>query len=295
MGDYMNLWEELKQATIDAKNNPILIVPIFLQALVSIVVAALFFLLGVFFVMSAADKPFSLGISLKVVAMQPSSWAIGGIVFFFFFIVMFLLNSFFSTGLFAMVREASLGKTSWSTFSRGVKLFFKKFLAYNILYFIIIILALIPAGVGVFLLFSIPILGILLLLFGVAFFFLLALLLWVSLFFVPPIMFTHNLDAVTSMKESWFFFTKNLGYTLATLGITLLVSMGASMILGMILFPFNLLASQGLVLMIIAQVLNILRVIVQMLVGIVLIVFMFRVYNALTPKKAPVKTKKHRA
>lgn len=288
----MNLWEELGNAALDVKKNPILIVPILLQVIFTITLSAIFLLLGIYFVTSADGKPFTFGVGLDVAAMQPSSWLIGGILFAFFLVIMFLVNAFFRTGFYAMAKEAAIGKTSWSAFSRGVKESFKNFLVYNIMYLVLFLLASIPLTLGVFLLTVNTILGVLIILFGVSFLFLVMLLAWCSLFFVPPIMFTRKLDAITSMKESWYFFTKNFLYVLGTLGITILASILVSASLGLLLMPFSMLASQleG-IFPVLLVFLNFIKTFLQIVLGIILVVFLFRAYNAKTAKKALKKTK----
>lgn len=292
----MNLWEELRKSFVIFQKNIVLLVPIALQVFASIFFGAFFLFLGIFFVTAAQGKPFTFGSALNVAAMQPSSWLIGGILFALFLLVMFIVNAFFSAGLYSMVLKAVQNKTRWTDFNLGVKVYFKSFLAFTFLYGVAIIILLLPLLIGVGFLVYIPLLGALILFFGIVFFVLGALCLWVSFFFVPPILFTYKLDAIAAMKESWRFMTTNFLFTLGTIGISLLISIGVAVVLSLMLLPFQLIATQsGGWTLVLYQFLDFVRVVIEVLLSVVFMVFMFQAFTTRTQEIVKANFKKQKA
>ncbi len=276
MVDYFG---EFGESAKDLWRKPVLFLPFILQGLA--------FLLIIFLAAALAAGLYGLGASNALLV------AAGIPVALLLLIGLILLQAWFAAGQFGMVDDVVMARPTGSAsfFSTANRKGVAYFL-YTLLLIPLYLLPALPGALFVILAIAEPaaraawiILAILFILLFLA----AVLLLSVILFFGPAILIREDTGAWEAIRRSLALFKERPGHVWASWGVTVLASillgLGVGIIFGLLGLPFTLLAETGSVAGTIGSAfITLLRVIAQVAIGIILLLYLFRMHKAVAGK-----------
>ncbi len=289
MEDYFS---SLKKSFTDAYRNPSLFVPLITQGLVSLLLVLLFLVGGVAMLFSAAGL--SALLDAQTFAWTPQLVTFAVIIAAVGLLVLLLVNAWFTAGLLGMVNEVTDGKrATGQSFFAAAKAFYGPVLRYTLLRVGLFLLAALPfliALVAFLMTLAAPKLAliVLLALFAVVFV-VLAAFLGFGLFFAEPALVRGRLSACRAAARSFRLLRDETGYVVLSALSVIAVALVVAAFASILSLPGAFLLAAGPAGVLGFVLLFLVRLALQLFLGLVILLFTFRMYAGIEGKTSGPK------